>query len=106
MQTAISGVLLWFCCVTAQAQTSSDFPRLIYSGVIPVQYEGAFDDLLSIKIKETSNRLFPNAVRASRRFRVINDEVVADLWAKPEGRAELVKQFELDNFLSLTLAKR
>lgn len=87
-------------------QSSTEFPKLTYAGVIPVQYEGAFDDLLSVKVKEATAHLFPDAVRASRRFRVINDEVVADLWSKPQGRVELVKQYELDAFLALTLAKR
>ena len=76
-------------------------PMIQNVGVIPVQWEGDPGSP-----KDTIDRGFAAIVRASRKFRVINDDLVSSLWQDADGRAELRSQYELHGLLGLTMTTR
>lgn len=86
--------------------TSSDLPIIHYAGVLPVQWER--DDTWSdlSLVKRTMNKDFSDAVRASHRFVVLNEDLVASLWSSPAGRKELSSDYELQAFVTLNMAGR
>jgi hypothetical protein len=73
-------------------------PHIHRVGVIPLQWRV---DGTASEAMEKFEIEFAQAVRRSERFRTLNDELVADLWNSPEGRKELVDQFEIDGYVSL-----
>lgn len=74
-------------------------------GIIPLQWSGPSTYGLE-HIKTQLETLFPQAVRDSKRFRIINDELVSQLWKDPKGREEMRTQFELGAFVGLTAISR
>jgi hypothetical protein len=81
-------------------------PIMHYAGIIPVQWEKTdlWQDLKSIQ--SPVNKRFNEAVRASKRFSILNDELVANLWATPSGREELAREYELQSFATLAMSAR
>ena len=70
-------------------------------GIIPVQWEGDPGTP-----KEVIDHGFPSIVRESHKFRILNDDLVSDLWQDADGRAELRSQYELQSFIGLTMTSR
>ena len=101
-------VTLAFCCATAlscsaNASVMPKLPILQNAGVVPLvieEPEGHDPDLAPIL--ERIGESFPEVVRKSRRFRVINDDLVRDLWKDSTGRAELINEFEIQAFVAMT----
>ncbi len=99
------GVLLTLSgVVTAQ---SNKLPVLQQVGVIPVQWDKQTEGNFSL---EQSRRAFEEAVydsaRNARRFRILNNDLVAGMWSNNKGRQELATQFELHAYLSVVSANR
>jgi hypothetical protein len=88
---------LLFVGASAFAETPI-LPHIHRVGVIPLQWRV---DGTASEAMEKFEAEFAQAVRRSERFRVLNDELVADLWNSPEGRKELIDQFEIDGYVSL-----
>lgn len=89
----------------AQAPRRLRLPVLHNLGVIPVQWvggDGWQDDAALVEKVET---YFPEVVRASRRFRVISDELVSGLWSSPAGREELRTEYELQGYMNLSVQR-
>ncbi len=95
---------LWFMAGLGQAATAPlpKLPVIQQVGVIPVQWEG---EALSAG-RAAVDSTFAQVVRDSRRFRVLNDDLISQTWSTAEGRQELKDQFELQGFVSLTAAPR
>lgn len=89
----------------AQSAVAPKLPVLQNVGVVPLSVEEpeGHDPKLEGVIERIGER-FPEVVRNSRRFRVVNDELVADLWKAPKGRQELVSEFEVHALVGLTAA--
>ena len=81
------------------AQVSSNLPIIQNVGVIPVQWsdesraESEFYELKKLVEDE-----YPKAVRSSRKYRVANEQLVANQWRNVTQREALVKSQELDGF--------
>lgn len=91
-------------------EAATQLPRLPVIqnvGTIPLQWEdaeGPDPELEGPRL--LLEHVFPKAVHASRRFRVLGDDLVAASWREPAGRTELREEFELDAFVSLTATPR
>lgn len=85
---------------------AAQLPVLHYAGVIPVQWSKseAWTDLSHLR--KSLPIEFSDAVRQSKRFVVLNDDLVANLWKTQSGRKELEKDYELSAFLSLDVSAR
>ncbi len=92
----------------AESTTKKDarLPLLHYAGTIPVQWdkEEVWQDVAFVR--DILNREFPAAVKESRRFAMVNDDLVASLWKTPAGRSELENDYELSAFVSLDVSAR
>jgi len=106
--TGVARLLLAIVCglggATLAQGAATPWPKLPMTqnvGVIPVQWEGDPGSP-----KEVIDRGFAAIVRASHKFRVINDDLVASLWQDADGRAELRSQYELQGLLGLTMTTR
>lgn len=94
--------LLWLWGSTAHAQGSGNFPKVSNVGIIPVRWQGANVDGSGLHaFRKHVDEVLPQIVRASYRFRVLNDELVKEFWSTSEGRAELVQDYELHAFINL-----
>lgn len=99
--------VVWISPLAAYSQKSStSLPVLRYAGVIPVQWakEEVWHDLDHIK-KDIDSE-FSNAIRSSKRFSVINDDLIKTLWKTPAGRKELETDYELNAFANLDVTAR
>lgn len=87
----------------AQSQKiNSNLPIIQNVGVIPVQWDNPDEASFAFpEAKSLADSEFSNAIRASRKFRVVNDALVASQWKDAETRRELVESQELNAFFSL-----
>ena len=102
----LSMVLL---CPGARSEENlkGSLPILKTIGVIPVQVQHTMDFPLEWnKPIAFISESFSNVVRNTQRFRVLNDDVVADLWKNQAGRKDLATRFEMDAFVALTITPR
>ena len=101
---AVAVLLTWSGAATAQ---SNKLPVLQQVGVIPVQWDKQTEGSFQL---EQSRRNFEEAVfeaaRNARRFRILNNDLVAGMWSDSKGRQELASQFELSAYLSVGSANR
>jgi hypothetical protein len=85
----------------AMAQ-GTKLPVIQQVGVIPVQWDKQTEDSFQL---EQSRRLYQEAVfkaaRDARRFRILNEDLMAGMWSDHKGRQELEKNFELHAYLSI-----
>ena len=96
---------LLLCAVTARAEQASLMLKNV--GVIPVQWEGSFEKTAGIEnARSAIDRYFPQVVRESYRFQVLDDDLVKDLWSEPDGRYDLANQYEMHAFASLSVVSR
>lgn len=76
-------------------------------GIIPVVWQGDSGRVSSIaRAKSLILSGFSSIARSSHRFQFLNDTIVASSWQTAEGRSELVDEFELEAFLSLTITEQ
>lgn len=86
----------------AYGQSQVNMPKLSNVGIIPVQWQGGDLGHMGLNaFRVHIDKAFPEIVRASHRFRVLNDKLVDATWATGEGRAELVADYELHGFMNL-----
>ena len=107
---ALTRVLLFYASLSgpvadAAVSAAPRLPIIQNVGVIPVQWQGASAEAHPGQ-REQWSRAFGDAVRASHRFRVISDDLIAELWATADGRAELKADFELQSLIALQLSQR
>jgi hypothetical protein len=98
------GFVIFHATITLAAN-GPKLPIFHQVGIIPLQWSGPSTYGLE-HIKSQLEVLFPAAVKDSRRFRIINDELVSQLWQDPKGREEMRTQFELGAFVGLTVISR
>lgn len=86
----------------AYGQMNANLPIVQNVGVIPVQWDDEqVADSQFYEAKKLIEAEYSNAVRSSRKYRVVNDDLVAGQWSQPSTREELVKSQEIDGFFSL-----
>lgn len=95
-------ILVWYKTATAHAATNK-LPVIRNVGVIPVQFEGSSD--LPEELSNEIKKAFVSAVTESKRFRVIDNDLVQNLWALPKGREELKTDYELDVYALLSVVQ-
>lgn len=89
------------------AATGPKLPVIQQVGVIPVQWEGGEGASYGLEpVRPTIEEGFSAAMRDAHRFHVLGDDLVAGLWNEKDGREELISQFELHSFASLTVTPR
>lgn len=71
-------------------------------GIVPSTWQGS--DTYGIEnFKDNATRISVELISESKRFHVLNQDLVEDLWDTPQGRRELTKDFELDGFVHLVV---
>lgn len=108
--TIVAGLALAFSVDNAALAVSVKAPQLpvLHNiGIVPISVEEpeGSDDKLTERMSFLG-QIYPQAVRETRRFRALNDQVVADLWLSEPGRKELIEQFELEAYIGLTASVR
>ena len=98
---------LMFLSTSAYSQKNKGpkLPIFHQVGILPMQWTGPNTSGLE-HVKDELDNIFPEVVRSSKRFRVVNDDLVASLWESPQGREELKSQFELAALIGLTTIAR
>jgi hypothetical protein len=87
--------------------TLPKLPIIQQVGVLPLQWSIQGQDNYGLeKARAVVQESFPQAVKLSSKFRVLNHDLVAAMWDNPEGRAELKEQFEIHGLMSLTVGRR
>ena len=89
--------------VVRAAVSPSRLPAIQNVGVVPVQWEGSYHRLPA---KDQISQMFSDAVRATHRFRVLGDDLIAEEWQTENGRADLKDQYEAQGLISLTVSVR
>lgn len=84
------------------SEIGAPIPVLKYVGIIPAQWIGDKQFVTADQEAELRDT-FSTVVRESKRFQVLNDEVVADLWGNPQGRDELRREYELHALFNLQI---
>ncbi len=79
-------------------------PLIQNVGVIPLQVVGGTDNQNGYIDKLAG--LLPQTVRETKRFKVINNDLVSSLWESKEGRLELVKEFEISGLIALSVQEK
>jgi hypothetical protein len=102
-----AGAPFAFASEQASHLAPARIPVLENLGIIPVRWEAGETDQSTLGDgRKFINSNFSAAVRDARRFRVLDNDLVASSWSTPKGRAELIGQFELHAFASLTVSAR
>jgi hypothetical protein len=103
--SAVNALLLWLMLVWCSSPNlhaaTNNLPVIRNVGVIPVQFEGSSD--LPETLSNVIRKSFEFAIRESRRFRLIDNDLVETLWVSPKGRAELKSDYELDVYALLSV---
>jgi hypothetical protein len=101
-----AGITMSSFAAEPATKKGTPLPSLHYAGTIPVQWDKdeVWQDVSFVR--DILNREFPEAVRNSHRFAMINDDLVASLWKTPAGRTELENDYELSAFVSLDVSAR
>jgi hypothetical protein len=91
------------CLVSAAAFASMPMVSVRTVGVIPPQTK----HLSSAKDLAAASKhcvaAFPKVVREAKRFLVLDDDFVANMWSTAETRKDLVDDYELDAFVTLDI---
>lgn len=83
---------------------ASNYPMIRNIGMVPFQWFGFKEKSQRLEnLKEDSDQFFKRSVLDSERFRVINNEIIEELWSTPSGRQMLANQYELQGFISLSI---
>ena len=104
--------LLAFLCIfcllydSEPVAAQAGLPPLRNAGMIPVQWEFQTEGVSRTIQKAMFDDAFRNALKQAARFRMVNEDLVAQLWGKAEGRAQLQKEYELDTFIGLSVIQR
>lgn len=81
---------------------NTDLPVIHRIGVIPTSWQG--EDSFGIEnLKKHAETISHDLIIESKRFDVLNKDLVDELWSTPEGRRELTSEFELDSFIHFTV---
>jgi len=84
--------------------TIQQVPVIRQVGVIPVQWQGEISPISDLaRVRNLINSGFPELVRNAKRFQVLNDEIVSELWDSADGRRRLKEDFELDALVNLSI---
>ncbi len=97
---------VWLATSAYGRDGTDALPVIHYLGALPAQWEknDSWSDVS--KLQGAISQHFSQAVRESKRFAVLNDDLVASLWATPSGRKELARDYELHAFGVLNMAPR
>ncbi len=103
---SLCGTQATFAAQNGATGSSTRLPIMYYAGVIPVQWdkEEVWQDLS--RVKKTINRDLSNAVKSSKRFSMLSDELVKSLWKTVAGRKELIADYELSAFINMDISAR
>lgn len=98
---------LAFAVAEAASPAETRVPAIKQVAILPVHWQGKFPEGPSASaLQKQIDQNFTRLVQASRRFAFTNDVITADLWSSPEGRKELVEEYEIDAMLSLSVTSQ
>ncbi len=83
---------------------SDKVPKILRVGVAPLQLAGSSDDTTYQEFFSQHQQDFFSAVEQTKRFRLINSDLVAKLWASGNGRRQLTSQYEMDGLLRMKIS--
>lgn len=94
----------YFFCSGNLCASLVKLPQLSRAGILPVNFEASNEN--SYNLSELTSELksiFIESVKSSGRFRLLEDSLVEGFWKNEANRRSLVKDYELDCYLSLTI---
>lgn len=90
---------------THAERADSRLPAIKQVAILPVYWQGKFpESYTSQTLQKHIDKSFTQLAQASKRFSFTHDVITADLWASPEGRKELIEEYEIDAMLSLSVS--
>ena len=78
-------------------------PVIQQVGVLPVQWRDEEARGSKPEYQKRVDPSFSEAVRDAHRFRVLDDDLIREMWDSPQGRGELVAQYEMQGFALLAI---
>ena len=93
-----------FAKSTLFSATNSNLPKIpefLTVGIIPIQGLPS-----QPQTRQQLQQWFTQAVIDSKRFRVINSDLVSSMWDSKNGRIELRKEFEVNGFIALSIIEQ
>ena len=94
--------LLLLQIISTLAEGAKQVPVIHRVGIIPASWQGQ-DAYGMENFKEHVAEISVDLINESKRFDVLNNDLVKSLWETPEGRSELKTEFELDSFIHFTI---
>lgn len=101
--------MLAACAAFAEGNVlaAADMPRLERAVVFPPVFsQSILSNPRMADFRSGVQRIFPEAVKSSGRFRVIDAELTRNARTDEKIRADLIEQFEVDGFVSLDILDR
>lgn len=101
--------MLAACAAFAEGNVlaAADMPRLERAVVFPPVFsQSILSNPRMADFRSGVQRIFPEAVKSSGRFRVIDAELTRNARNDEKIRADLIEQFEVDGFVSLDILDR
>jgi hypothetical protein len=93
-----------FCFLIAGNLHGQSMPVLSHMGVVPSQFVG--EKWSKLSAFENIDDLFKELIEESKRFQVLEPELVKELWPTPDGRDELKASYRLDVLLNVSFVLR
>ena len=98
---SVPGLLAWLL-LGSSGFAAATFPSLQHIGIIPVQIVGETNTNLDSAL-EAIDQAVSQTVRQSKRFEVLSDSLIKQMWKAPHSRAQLTREYELSCFFSMFL---
>ena len=80
--------------------SSESLPIISHIGIIPAQLSG--DNWAKMDVFSDVDLISDELVSESKRFQILEHDLIKDLWITPDGRDELKTKYRLDVLLNLT----
>ncbi|MEI8025984.1 MAG: hypothetical protein WCI18_06530 [Pseudomonadota bacterium] len=98
-ESIIKFVLIFGLFLGSRSQAET-MPILSHMGVVPSQFVG--DQWAKLAPFEDTDTMLKELIEESKRFQVLEPELVKELWSTPDGRDELKASYRLDVLLNVS----
>ena len=104
MEISIVKFVLIFGLFLGSRSQAESMPILSHMGVVPSQFVG--DRWAKLAPFEDTDTILKELIEESKRFQVLEPELVKELWSTPDGRDELKASYRLDVFLNVSFVMK
>ncbi len=104
MEISIVKFVLIFGLFLGSRSQAESMPILSHMGVVPSQFVG--DRWAKLAPFDDTDTILKELIEESKRFQVLEPELVKELWSTPDGRDELKASYRLDVFLNVSFVMK